>query len=133
MKTCVDCGKQIEKGIRCSECRLRHRKEYMQRYNKLYRVGKPKSAINGKYYQYYKFVSTLTDDELRQLIVSNRKKIYETKHDFTRWTELKTKIKIVVDILNNRKNYESYKNIESEYNKDEERQEILKRGVYENS
>ena len=71
MKLCKRCKSDIT-GTHynrkyCRYCAIQHKKEYNKNYFKQF----PKSA-RGKYYKYYKFLLTLTEDELSALYIAKK-------------------------------------------------------------
>ena len=124
---CVDCGEEIDGSHgrkRCKPCNDKWRKVYAR----LYKAQKPPSYTNPKYYQYCKFVETLTDDEICALVSSKKKALkWETSYS-ERWYELRTCLKILTFYYTLREQERTEKRID-EYDKDKEREDILKRGV----
>ena len=106
IKECEDCGECFDsyksnRKLRCKVCQEKYRSNYKQSHNKRYRVDKPKSATTGKYYQYWKFAETLTDEELITLYQVRKQKLsYVT--DWKEKQEIKTQMKILNDIYNER-------------------------------
>jgi hypothetical protein len=77
-----------------------YNKEQQKQYNKDYRKDKPKSAIS-QYYQFYKFLITLTDEELTVLYKKRRTDLkYANESERER---LKTEMKIITDLYAQRK------------------------------
>jgi len=104
-KTCIVCGKTFEckgRNVRCTECQKKYRKEYVKKYNKFYRIGKPPSAIS-QYYQFYKFANSLTDDGIR-FLYARRIELLKHCKDGVKWKEYRTQMKILLDIYKLRKN-----------------------------
>jgi len=108
LKKCIDCEEEFNaktKEKRCKECQNKYRdsyqQEYLKEYNKRYRADKPKSVFNPKYYQYWKYADTLTDEELQALYQVRKQKL---KYSST-WEErqeIKTHMKILTDIYKQR-------------------------------
>ena len=101
---CKRCGKEIDyqgKGrppAYCEECRKKMRDEYMRDYSKRYRMHKPKSAWADKeYYAFYKFLETLTEDELRFLFCKRKKDAKRATGEELR--RLRTEMSMIRDAL----------------------------------
>lgn len=102
LKECSDCGCEFtpysSQEIRCKECQVKYRKGYQQEYqfpyHEKYKVDKPKAMYNPRYYQYWKFVKELQDDEVQALYAGNIQKL---KHATTwkEFQEIKTCLKIL--------------------------------------
>jgi len=71
---------------------------YNKQQQKQYRKHRPKSAIS-EYYQFYLFLLTLTDDELRVLFTRRKQdcKYCKTTDELTK---LRTEMAIINDVLN---------------------------------
>ena len=67
----------------CKKCAKQRKKEYHKQYIKKYMLQFPKSA-RGVYYQYYKFLLTLTRDELMALYSSKQHKCADVTTDTRR-------------------------------------------------
>jgi len=67
-KICVDCGKSFSatnnRPIRCKECQLKRRREVQKNKWNKYSTNSHQS----QYYQYARFVETLSDDDIPALI-----------------------------------------------------------------
>ena len=76
IKKCKRCGEDISHRYHtakyCEWCAIQAKKEY----NENYMMQFPKSA-RGRYYRYYKFLLTLTEDELSALYSSKQHKCKE--------------------------------------------------------
>ena len=104
LKECVDCGKSINvrnRQTRCEDCQKVYRGNYQQSYHKRYKSDKPKSAIKGQTYQYWKFLETLIDEELVTLFQVRRQKLKHEK-DRKKFREIKTQMKIIMEIYEKR-------------------------------
>ena len=136
-KVCEDCHKTFEcpnnRCTRCPECQEAYRKEFQKEYQKDYQKewkednpdyykeywnNKPDAAAGGKYYQFWRFCTTLTDDEIRTLI-SKRKN--QLKYDNTggEWLQLRTEIKILCHVYSSREEERKQRNIFWAYEDDE--------------
>jgi len=142
-KVCEDCHKTFEcpnnRCTRCPECQEAYRKEFQKEYQKDYqkewKEDNPdyhKEYWNDKpnthqrdYYRFWRFCTTLTDDERRALVT---KRINDLRHDTTddEWRKLRTEIKILCHT------YEGHKeDIYELRNTEREKLEELKKGVYD--
>ena len=96
-RTCERCDKDITflHGNRkyCDECARERRKNYLKKYIKEYMTQFPKSARNGRFYEYYKFLLTLTQDDLSALYSSKQHKLNEAGID-------KRKVKAQIVLIN---------------------------------
>ena len=94
-RTCEKCDKDITflHGNRkyCMECARERRKKYLKKYNNRYDKQVPKSA-RGKYRNYYKFLMTLTQDELSALHIVKKISCKERNADTM---ELKAQMKLI--------------------------------------
>ena len=128
-KVCEDCHKTFEcpnnRCTRCPECQEAYRKEFQKEYQKEYWNDKPDAAAGGKYYQFWRFCTTLTDDERRALVT---KRINDLRHDTTddEWRKLRTEIKILCHTYEGQK-----EDIYELRNTEREKLEELKKGVYD--
>lgn len=126
-KVCEDCHKTFEcpnnRCTRCPECQEAYRKEFQKEYQKEYWNDKPISAK--RYYQFWRFCTTLTDDERRALVT---KRINDLRHDTTddEWRKLRTEIKILCHTYEGQK-----EDIYELRNTEREKLEELKKGVYD--
>ena len=79
---CKRCGEDISHRYHtakyCKWCAIQAKKEYQKKYIKQYMKQFPKSA-RGVYYKYYKFLMTLTEDELSALYSSKQHKCVDSK------------------------------------------------------
>lgn len=77
-RNCKRCNSILERGHRntkyCMHCAITAKKEYNKKYMKQF----PKSA-RGEYYQYYKFLITLTKNELMALYTIKQKNCKNNK------------------------------------------------------
>lgn len=137
-KVCEDCHKSFDahdkQQVRCPECQEAYRKEFQKeyqkewqkdnpQYHKTYWTDKPNAAAGGQYYQFWRFCTTLTDDERRALVSA---RIRDLKQETTdgEWRRLRTEIKILCQT------YEGEKiEVYEMRNKERERLEQVKRGV----
>jgi len=96
IKHCKRCGEDISHRHKntkyCKWCAIQAKKEYQKKYIKQYMKQFPKSA-RGRYYQYYKFLLTLSNDELAALYSSKQHKCKEQDTD-------KRKIKAQMVLIN---------------------------------
>lgn len=123
-KVCEDCHKSFEcsnnRCVRCEECQEAYRKGYKDIWRTENEVP---SNVHGQYYQFWRFCTTLTDDERRALVT---KRINDLRYDTTddEWKRLRTEIKILCQT------YEGEKvEVYEMRNKERERLESVKRGV----
>lgn len=79
-----------------------YNKEQRKQYNKNYRKLRPKSATTPEYYQFYKFIDTLTNEEL-MVLVTKRKRDYKHATTDEEKIRLKTEMKIITDLYSLRK------------------------------
>jgi len=110
IKRCIDCGCPFEcynKKIRCDKCQDKYRSEYQSRYWS----DKPIAAHSGKYYQFWKLVQTLTDDEIRALIQVKKQRMNEVDADIK---QLRTHIKIMTEEYKKRQGDKIERNQENE-------------------
>ena len=95
-RTCEKCDKDITflhgHCKFCEECAKKSKKEYDKKYNKRYDKQFPKSA-RGRYREYYKFLMTLTQDDLSALYSSKQHKLNEAGID-------KRKVKAQIVLIN---------------------------------
>jgi len=136
-KVCEDCHKSFEcsnnRCIRCPECQEEYRKQFQKEYQKEWQKDNPqyhKEYWNDKpnthqkqYYQFWRFCTTLTDDERRALVSA---RIRDLKYEITddEWRKLRTEIKILCHT------YEGEKEDVYELREQEkERIEEVKKGV----
>ena len=116
-KVCEDCHKTFEcpnnRCTRCPECQEAYRKEYQKEYWN----DKP-NTHQRDYYRFWRFCTTLTDDEIRTLI-SKRKN--QLKYDNTdgEWLQLRTEIKILCHVYSSREEERKQRNIFWAYEDDE--------------
>ncbi len=125
-KVCEDCHKSFDahdkQQVRCPECQEAYRKEFQKEYHKTYWNDKP-NTHQVQYYQFWRFCTTLTDDERRALVSA---RIRDLKQETTddEWRRLRTEIKILCQT------YEGEKiEVYEMRNKERERLEQVKRGV----
>ena len=94
-RTCERCSKDISElhghCKYCKECAKESKKEYNSKYSKRYDKQFPKSA-RGKYREYYKFLMTLTQDELSALHIVKKIACKEKNADTS---ELKAQMKLI--------------------------------------
>ena len=108
-KVCEDCHKSFnahdKQQVRCPECQEAYRK----RYQKEYWNDKP-NTHQRDYYRFWRFCTTLKDDEIRTLI-SKRKN--QLKHNNTNeeWLKLRTEIKILCFVYSQREEDRKQRNI----------------------
>ena len=120
-KVCEDCHKTFEcpnnRCTRCPECQEAYRKEFQKEYQKEYWNDKP-NTHQRDYYRFWRFCTTLTDDEIRTLI-SKRKN--QLKYDNTNeeWLQLRTEIKILCHVYSSREEERKQRNIFWAYEDDE--------------
>ena len=94
IKECIDCGCPFDctnTNIRCSKCQEEYRSKYQKKYQKRYWVNKASRHAD---YQFWKFIKTLTDDEIRALIQIKRSKMKEAGADIK---QLRTYIKMLTE------------------------------------
>ena len=119
LKVCEECGceyNSVSRELRCKECQEIFRKEYKKKhdyeyskkhpeyhpeYNKRYKTDKPKSAIKGQMYQFWKFLKTLSDEELQAIYQVRRQKLKYIS-DWKERQEVKTQMKILCDVYKQR-------------------------------
>ena len=81
MKLCERCKEDISHKHKnakyCDWCAIHAKKEYQKQYMKQF----PKSARNGRYYKYYKFLMILKKDELMALYTYKRNACKEKNVD----------------------------------------------------
>lgn len=126
-KICPDCNQEFEcvgRNHKCNKCQELYRQKYQKEYHKEYWKDKP--ASSHAYYQFYKFCTTLTADELRALFTIMKQKCKERGADIL---ELRTMMKVIGDVCRI-KEYEFQSHTEEEHEKDIEAQEIRKQGGY---
>lgn len=134
-KICIDCRKSFEcsnnRCERCPECQLayrnRYQKEYQEKTQHNKRWWKDKPAASHKYYQFWRFITTLTDNELQALVTKyigelNYASTYAEKQDF------KTYIKMLEYEYSKRKNDREIEK-EKGQKEDDERKIAIKDGV----
>ena len=79
-------------------------KQQQKHYQEQYKKHKPKSAITGGYYKFYKFVDTLTNEEL---MVLYKKRMTDCKYATeSEKQRLKTEMKIITDLYTLRQNHQ---------------------------
>ena len=123
-KVCEDCHKTFEcpnnRCTRCPECQEAYRKKYQKEYWN----DKP-NTHQRDYYRFWRFCTTLTDDERRALVT---KRINDLRHDTTddEWRKLRTEIKILCHTYEGQK-----EDIYELRNTEREKLEELKKGVYD--
>jgi len=135
-KICPDCHQEFEcvgRNIRCKVCQEKYRRRYKREQEdstlpeRQERFWKDKPSAAHKYYQFFKFAETLTDDERRALITSKIQKL-KWVNSTEEWYDLRSQIKILCDT------YEGHPDDIEKYQKlDEEDREVRKRGVYDES
>jgi len=100
LKACVDCQEIFNaysgQEKRCKDCQ----KAYRKKYHKRYKSDKPKSAVSA-YYQYWKFIETLIDEELQALYQVRRQKL-KYEWDWEARQKIKTEMKIITDVYKKR-------------------------------
>ena len=122
MNTCIDCGKEIFKGHgqkRCEKCKRLHHNKIVARWYK--KQGSNKCGI----YQFVKFIKTLTSEELQVLYYKYKRDIKYVQPFTNEWQTIKSKLKALTTEYSVRD--EQLQKIEA-YEKDKERDEILKGG-----
>jgi len=73
-------------------------KEKQKEFQNRYRKNKSKSGMSGAYYQWYKFLQTLKEEELQMLYEQRKKQCkYATTEEESQRT--RTEIKIISDVL----------------------------------
>ena len=125
MNTCIDCGKQIFKGHgqkRCEKCQSDNRKKYYKRY------FKKQNASKHGLYQFAKFLKTLTIEELQVLVSKYKNELKYIKNFSPDWYLIRSKLKAITNEYSSRD--EQLNKIQA-YEKDKERDEILKNGEYD--
>jgi threonine synthase len=129
-KICPDCHREFEcttSQKRCNICQDSYRRRYIKQYAQKWWNDKPSSAT--RYYQFWKFCESITDDEIRALIQSYRTRMNEKKADIQ---ELRTKIKILTQVYKDR-DEERKENQDKWQYEDIERNNIIEGGTNDES
>lgn len=97
-KICIDCGKRFSppcnRPVRCLKCQEKYRKKYCEEWNIQNWKTITTNSHQSKFYQYAKFVETLSDDDIRALITKYTNELKYAK-TYDERQEMQTYIKIL--------------------------------------